>query len=58
MKQYSSDPTPGDFDHRGGNCPIHGENVPTFRAKKRLGPFLCVECALEELRKDIKLGDE
>lgn len=50
-KEYTGDPTPGDWDHRGGDCEIHGVNVAHFRARGELGPYFCVRCALVALEK-------
>jgi hypothetical protein len=47
MNNYTADPEPGSFDHRSGDCPRHGINVPVARAKGALGQFYCCECLLE-----------
>jgi hypothetical protein len=44
--EYTGDPTPGDWDHRSGDCEKHGVNVAHFRAKGYTGPYFCVACAL------------
>ena len=46
VKKYYDNPTPGEFDHRGGDCPTHGPNVAVYRQKGFLGPFFCVACSL------------
>lgn len=46
VKKYTVDPVPGEFDHRGGDCLVHGENIAVFRQKGFLGEFSCVACAL------------
>lgn len=50
MSDYTEDPTPGEWDHRSGDCETHGENVAHFRAKKTVGPYYCVQCALAILK--------
>lgn len=47
LPEYTREPTPGDYEHRGGECPIHGENIVVARRKSALGPYFCVECKLE-----------
>lgn len=47
---YKQEPTPGDFDHRSGECPEHGDNVVVFRPKGQFGRYQCVACALEVLK--------
>lgn len=45
-----TDPIPGDFEHRGGDCPTHGVNIPFFRVYRTTGPYYCVKCALLAMR--------
>lgn len=47
MINYISEPIPGDFDHRGGDCDSHGSNIAFARARGSLGRFECVACLLE-----------
>ena len=37
----------GTFEHRSGDCQLHGENVVHFKIYKAEGPYYCVACALE-----------
>lgn len=53
LPDYKADPVPGDWDHRGGDCATHGDNVPFFRPKGVTGPYYCVECVLKKLREEI-----
>jgi hypothetical protein len=53
IPDYKPDPVPGDWDHRGGDCVTHGDNVPFFRPKGVTGPYYCVECVLKKLREEI-----
>ncbi len=46
---YTPNPVPGTFDHRGGDCELHGDNVVFFRPYKSDIPHTCVQCALEVL---------
>lgn len=46
VAEYYRDPTPGDFEHRSGDCPKHGVNVPVARPYKGTGPYTCVACLL------------
>lgn len=42
----NGDTVPGDFDHRSGDCKIHGTNKSHARARGELGPYYCVACLL------------
>lgn len=55
MSEYTADPTPGDWDHRSGDCEAHGANVVFFRQKGASGPYYCVQCALTVLNKEVAL---
>jgi len=48
---YVRESPPGTYDHRGLECPHHG-NGPHFRVYKSAEPFECVACSLGEKRKD------
>lgn len=50
MNDYTGDPTPGDWDHRSGDCALHGVNIPHFRAKGATGRYFCVKCSLNALK--------
>ena len=39
-------PEPGLYDHRSGDCPAHGVNVPHARYRGLIGPYACIECLL------------
>lgn len=42
---------PGEWEHRSGECPTHGDNVPFARPRKSIQPHLCVECMISAAQK-------
>lgn len=48
MTPYTRDPAPGQFDHRSGDCAIHGVNVVVAREKGSTEPYSCTQCLLTE----------
>ncbi len=45
-KPYTANPVPGDFEHRGDTCAIHGEG-PHWRPVRSVQPYACVQCTLD-----------
>lgn len=44
-----TEPIPGEFEHRSGDCDTHGINVVFFRPYKSTMPHYCVKCSLEAM---------
>lgn len=43
------EPIPGEFEHKGLDCAVHGANVVHFRPYKSCMPHYCVKCSLEAM---------
>ena len=47
----------GSWEHRGGDCKHHGDNVPFAKPYKSEQPYLCVKCMLA-VALSMKLSNE
>jgi hypothetical protein len=47
---YTQPVAGGDWEHRGGDCKVHGNNIAFAKPYKSVQPYLCVQCMLEYAR--------